>query len=1208
MFTFSYRKLASVAFGSWLFVVAMIFSTLGATTAFADSAATPLFLSFEANDALGAEVAQQSKPGHILGSWYDGADTAIAPTPPPIHDGQVLSFTKSASSYAWSGFTVFDGGSSVTYTNVSYSSITMDYYSPSEGNTPVELKLEIPGNPSKSAYKVVAAAQGWNNLTFDMSSGAKGWSSSVAYNRISIIPNFGGDLPLPGLTAAANSGQKYYFDNISVNGGTLSDVQTGGPIPNPTPTSFAIPLFLSYETDDINGANSTSTGAGLGAFQGASVEIANVPTSGGHSGKGAKFTKVKEGNSYSGYKLIYGGSQYRYTNSAKKVITFDYWASVASPVQVRLETSNGASVVLTEAAIAGWNSLSFDMSTAKGWSVNNSFNLVSIFPDFSDDANFWGSIVAPNNQIFYIDNVSINGGTISDVGEQPSLNPYTSPSAPVITSIAPEDRKLSIYYTAPVSNGGADISYYRVSVDGGKSWINGGLANPIVLTPSMIVTAGNGLMNGRSYDVVIEAVNAADAISTVSNQVSAVPRTVPVKPSINSLTRGDSQFLISVGVIDEGGSPITGYQYSLDGGKTWFDVNPGVSGPNVSFYISGLTNGKTYQVTTRAVNVAGAGEQANVVSSFPIGVPTPPLNVQVGPSDGGVLVSWDAPRNDGGSSIINYTVSALPSGLGCSTAELHCQIYGLQYGVGYTFSVTATNNSGASFSSLSQVFNSSSVPEKVSGLTVLNRTNSNIAFSWTAPYDNGSAIATYIIQESFNGSDWSEIRDLGQIATMNTFTGLDPAVARTIRIAAVNGKGQGPWSDPFLLTTKGAKLVRVTIKDSNGRPVTGGAVTWRMADNSAWSSKTYGLTADGIIDFPYAPAGLVNVTLTNGQLADGSTVSGTWSAILGYDSPVLTVPSNTALSSRTVHVQLPNGYPVANVKVTLTGSGYASTRQNGGFSFMVPSSTLTGFTDTSGNFTVSGFWSGNPSANTLYDDGIITQQQDNVLTSAVTNVELDYMPWVTFDTTQVTGDSGTPQVVQVSAVEAGSSNLLGRHYVTSSKPVKAGVAVTLVPPKGVKITKCANGKSQKLSGFTGANGKAKLTICAYESGVYTLKTSGAASVGSIRVLVKGAAPLAPTSVNVTSPVVGQLRASWNKPLYDGGSPITQYTVTAKAAGKPTVTKVIKATVSKTGAVTKAPATLQVLTGLSNATVYTVTVTATTKNGTSDAYTAKVPVA
>ncbi|MBU6347458.1 MAG: fibronectin type III domain-containing protein, partial [Actinomycetales bacterium] len=410
------------------------------------------------------------------------------------------------------------------------------------------------------------------------------------------------------------------------------------------------------------------------------------------------------------------------------------------------------------------------------------------------------------------------------------------------------------------------------------------------------------------------------------------------------------------------------------------------------------------------------------------------------------------------------------------------------------------------------------------------------------------------------------------------------------------------------IKTKGAKLSRVFVQDSKGNPVTGGAITWRMTDNSAWSSKTYGLTADGIIDFPYAPAGAVDVTLSDGQMADGSLVSGSWSAVLGFDSTALVVPSSGGYASRKVHVQLPNGYPVANVEVTVTGDNLSTEASVDGFTFSIPTSATTGFTNSFGDFVVTGFWDGIPSVNTLYDDGIITQQQDNALSSAVTNVEFDYMPWVSFDTTQVTGDAGAPQVVQVSALDAGGSNFLGRHYATSSMSVKAGVAVTIVPPNGVKAGKCANGKPQKLSGVTGANGKAKLTICAYKSGVYTLKTAGAASVGSIRVFAKGAAPLAPTSVNVTSPVVGQLRVSWNKPLYDGGSPITQYTVAASAPGKPTVTKVIKATVSKKGVVTKAPATLQVLTSLSNATVYTVTVTSTTKNGTSDAYSVKVPVA
>ena len=390
--------------------------------------ATPLYLSFETEDALGAEVAKPSAPGHLLGSWYDGAVTAIAPSPPATHEGQALSFLKAQSAYAWSGFTAFDGGASTIYTNTANPSITMDYYSPSSSNTPLELKLEVVGNKTKDAFKVLSAAPGWNSLTFDMSTGAKNWNGSAGYNRMSLIPNFGGDQAIQGLSAASNNGQKYYIDNISVNGGTLANVQTGGPAPAPSPTASANKIFLSYETNDGNGANSISTDAGLGTFNPAgAVEIANVPTSGGHSGKGAKFTKSKDGAAYSGYKLIYGADTFRYTNADNKTISFDYYASVASPVQVKLETANGDQVILTKSASTGWNALSFDMSTAIGWSDNVAFNLVAVFPDFSDNADFTSAIVTPNDQLFYIDNVSINGGTLNDVGTQPT--PSSSPTA-----------------------------------------------------------------------------------------------------------------------------------------------------------------------------------------------------------------------------------------------------------------------------------------------------------------------------------------------------------------------------------------------------------------------------------------------------------------------------------------------------------------------------------------------------------------------------------------------------------------------------------------------------------------------------------------------------------------------------------------------------------------------------------------------------------
>jgi len=172
----------------------------------------------------------------------------------------------------------------------------------------------------------------------------------------------------------------------------------------------------------------------------------------------------------------------------------------------------------------------------------------------------------------------------------------------------------------------------------------------------------------------------------------------------------------------------------------------------------------------------------------------------------------------------------------------------------------------------------------------------------------------------------------------------------------------------------------------------------------------------------------------------------------------------------------------------------------------------------------------------------------------------------------------------------------------------SGVKVTLVPPKGAPLGKCASKSSkQVLTVATNAKGQARLTLCPTQSGTYTLKTQGALAVGSVNVLVKGAAPLPVNSVTIKSPGVGRVHASWNKPIYDGGSPVTSYVVTISAAGKKTITKSLSATLVK-GKVKKSPSTILDVSGLSNATTYTVSIKAVSALGSSTTYLTTIPVA
>lgn len=77
-------------------------------------------------------------------------------------------------------------------------------------------------------------------------------------------------------------------------------------------------------------------------------------------------------------------------------------------------------------------------------------------------------------------------------------------------------------------------------------------------------------------------------------------------------------------------------------------------------------------------------------------VPDPPTEVAVVPSDGQVLVSWNAPLDTGGPDISGYTATALPGGASCTSTTTSCVIVGLTTGETYSISVTATNAIGTS--------------------------------------------------------------------------------------------------------------------------------------------------------------------------------------------------------------------------------------------------------------------------------------------------------------------------------------------------------------------------------------------------------------------------------------------------------------------------------------------------------------------------------
>jgi len=137
---------------------------------------------------------------------------------------------------------------------------------------------------------------------------------------------------------------------------------------------------------------------------------------------------------------------------------------------------------------------------------------------------------------------------------------------------------------------------------------------------------------------------------------TAFPSTSPAAPSITTIIPSAGSLSIAFTAGATGGSAITGYQYSLDGGLTW--TAPKTAVKTSTLKVTGLPNATAYQVKLRAVNVIGSGSASDSVSaSTPVLVASAPTTVGISKTSTTFTVDVTAPVNNGGGAITNYAYS-----------------------------------------------------------------------------------------------------------------------------------------------------------------------------------------------------------------------------------------------------------------------------------------------------------------------------------------------------------------------------------------------------------------------------------------------------------------------------------------------------------------------------------------------------------------------
>ncbi|MFI5493852.1 fibronectin type III domain-containing protein [Actinoplanes sp. NPDC051859] len=225
------------------------------------------------------------------------------------------------------------------------------------------------------------------------------------------------------------------------------------------------------------------------------------------------------------------------------------------------------------------------------------------------------------------------------------------PDAPVNLTAVPGPGYAALQFRAPVDDGGAAITGYEFSTNGGSTWTALNYSGGPVYDASVALTAGsqysvqvrarNSAGPGASSTSAPVTPNAPPVVTptptpttpapstpapttpppTTAPPTTTPPTTPPDEPQLLppdapielTGTGSDDSLALSFGRPNDNGSPITRYEAAWTGSDGWQTL-PTRGGVTRSATLTDLLGGRPYRVLVRAVNAAGAGPASEAVT------------------------------------------------------------------------------------------------------------------------------------------------------------------------------------------------------------------------------------------------------------------------------------------------------------------------------------------------------------------------------------------------------------------------------------------------------------------------------------------------------------------------------------------------------------------------------------------------------------------
>ncbi len=563
-----------------------------------------------------------------------------------------------------------------------------------------------------------------------------------------------------------------------------------------------------------------------------------------------------------------------------------------------------------------------------------------------------------NGEVYDVQIAAVNSEGPGEPAEL-QATPGGSPDAPRAPTLAAADSApgtLTVTWRVPHS-GGSPITGYRVRW--GKdatsvSW--NGSGNGVLAgdesARSYVIT---GLDGGAAYQVQVAAVNALGT-GPWSSSATATLLSAPGAPAAPTAAVGSAAGSLDItwaAPSSNGGSAITGYRvrWGQDAASVaWNASGDGVLAGDqntLSYAITGLETGTAYQVQVAAVNARGTGAWSPSATATPQAAQDDAdiTALRVGGADGvtvvtlspafsaattsyaasvatgvtGVLFTADfvgsklvvagdannAPDSGAASSVVALTVGA--------SRDITLVVTAQDGSTTKTYTVTITRAAGA--------------PAKPARPTVARATtvsrSINISWTWAGgAANNGSDLTEFHVQWKKTGATNWLPNATGQVisdtsARAYAVTGLDAGARYHARVRAVNGIGNGAWSDnsaanrasgppakPISIgLTAIAGGINVNVpqfsEDDGGSPRLGGTqVRWRVSSGpGAWQPDANGRyqTGNNIRGLNCEVQYDVQGAFVNGFAADNV---GAWSDIRKATPTCVTLTLNPAAATK----------------------------------------------------------------------------------------------------------------------------------------------------------------------------------------------------------------------------------------------------------------------------------------------------------------------